>query len=105
MGNMWRLASDLTWPIVAYTTGHEFNRSIYKRFYSCQEIHDSGPTARACKVIMLTQTVGYAWRYVRASMTLVGMLPPLSDNGKVLVDGGYGKSPHAGYYDTHDILS
>jgi lysophospholipid hydrolase len=24
---------------------------------------------------------GYAWRYVRASMTLAGFLPPLSDNG------------------------
>ena len=24
---------------------------------------------------------GYAWRYVRASMTLAGLLPPLSDNG------------------------
>lgn len=45
---------------------------------------------------------GYAWRYVRASMTLAGLLPPLSDNGDrewrpaarslltaVLVDGGY----------------
>lgn len=24
---------------------------------------------------------GYAWRYVRASMTLAGLLPPLSDDG------------------------
>jgi len=51
---------------------------------------------------------GYAWRYVRkslslhsletylskplgASMTLVGLLPPLCDNGQMLVDGGYRK--------------
>jgi lysophospholipid hydrolase len=34
-------------------------------------------------------TTGYAWRYVRASMTLVGLLPPLSDQGNMLVDGGY----------------
>ena len=26
-----------------------------------------------------------------ASMTLVGLLPPLCDNGNVLIDGGYGK--------------
>lgn len=49
---------------------------------------------------------GYAWRFIRtssrairephdahvtqgASMTLVGLLPPLSDNGDMLVDGGY----------------
>lgn len=49
MGNIWRILSDVTYPIVAYTTvrvhvrpvphfgltfslfqGHEFNRSIYK---------------------------------------------------------------------------
>lgn len=52
---------------------------------------------------------GYAWRFIRqcdftlrieiadsfvvlgASMTLVGLLPPLCDNGNMLVDGGYGK--------------
>ena len=28
-------------------------------------------------------------------MTLVGLLPPLCDNGNVLVDGGYGESNHA----------
>lgn len=49
---------------------------------------------------------GYAWRFIRmpdfcylrssltsqrkgASMTLVGLLPPLCDNGQLLVDGGY----------------
>lgn len=26
-------------------------------------------------------------------MTLVGLLPPLCDNGSMLVDGGYGKLP------------
>lgn len=51
---------------------------------------------------------GYAWRYIRgpklqpscermltalagASMTLVGLLPPICDNGTMLVDGGYCK--------------
>jgi hypothetical protein len=29
--------------------------------------------------------------YLGASMTLVGMLPPLCDNGNMLVDGGYGE--------------
>lgn len=51
MSNIWRLLSDVTYPIVAYTTvsffskqtavsppdelgkGHEFNRGIYKSFY------------------------------------------------------------------------
>jgi predicted acylesterase/phospholipase RssA len=33
--------------------------------------------------------VGYAWRYIRASMSLAGLLPPLCDEGDMLVDGGY----------------
>ncbi|KAG9097936.1 phosphatidylcholine and lysophosphatidylcholine phospholipase, partial [Ceratobasidium sp. 392] len=32
MSSLWRLLSDITWPVVAYTTGHFFNRSIYKAF-------------------------------------------------------------------------
>jgi lysophospholipid hydrolase len=34
-------------------------------------------------------TSGYVWRYVRASMSLAGLLPPLCDNGSMLLDGGY----------------
>lgn len=30
MGSLWRFASDLTYPVVSYTTGHEFNRGIFK---------------------------------------------------------------------------
>jgi len=33
MGSMWRLALDLTYPSVSYTTGHEFNRGIFKTFW------------------------------------------------------------------------
>lgn len=57
---------------------------------------------------MAIHETGYAWRYIRkhllciftfeklishsgASMTLVGLLPPISDNGQMLVDGGYSK--------------
>ena len=28
---------------------------------------------------------------IGASMSLVGLLPPLCDNGNMLIDGGYGK--------------
>lgn len=33
--------------------------------------------------------VGSLWKFVRASMTIVGMLPPVINNGEMLVDGGY----------------
>ncbi|KAI0828902.1 patatin-domain-containing protein [Trametes gibbosa] len=93
MGNIWRMLSDVTYPIVAYTTGHEFNRSIYKAFYDLH-IEDMWlpffcNTTNINASRMDIHETGYAWRFIRASMTLVGLLPPLCDNGNMLVDGGY----------------
>ncbi|KAF8640732.1 hypothetical protein AX17_000383 [Amanita inopinata Kibby_2008] len=93
MGNIWRILSDVTYPLVAYTTGHEFNRSIYKAFYDLH-IEDMWlpyfcNTTNIISSQMEVHQTGYAWRFIRASMSLVGLLPPLCDNGKLLVDGGY----------------
>ncbi|KAF9469736.1 hypothetical protein BDZ94DRAFT_1243142 [Collybia nuda] len=93
MGNIWRILSDVTYPIVAYTTGHEFNRSIFKAFYDLH-IEDMWlpyfcNTTNIITSRMEIHETGYAWRFIRASMTLVGLLPPLCDNGNLLVDGGY----------------
>ncbi|CAA7268103.1 unnamed protein product [Cyclocybe aegerita] len=93
MGNFWRILSDVTYPIVAYTTGHEFNRSLYKAFYDLH-IEDMWlpyfcNTTNIITSRMEIHETGYAWRFIRASMTLVGLLPPLCDNGNLLVDGGY----------------
>ncbi|KAH9949389.1 patatin-domain-containing protein [Amylocystis lapponica] len=96
MGNIWRLLSDVTYPLVAYTTGHEFNRSIYKAFYDLH-IEDMWLPYFCNSTNIITSQMeihetGYAWRFIRASMTLVGLLPPLCDNGNMLVDGGYSES-------------
>ncbi|EJD52213.1 patatin-domain-containing protein [Auricularia subglabra TFB-10046 SS5] len=93
VASVWRILSDITWPVVAYTTGHEFNRSIYKAFYDLH-IEDMWlpyfcNTTNIRLSRMEIHETGYAWRFIRASMTLVGLLPPLSDNGDMLVDGGY----------------
>ncbi|KAI6048040.1 hypothetical protein EDC04DRAFT_2864170 [Pisolithus marmoratus] len=93
MGNIWRMLSDVTYPIVAYTTGHEFNRTIFKAFYDLH-IEDMWlpyycNTTNIITSRMEIHDTGYAWRFIRASMTLVGLLPPLCDNGSMLVDGGY----------------
>ncbi|KZT53781.1 patatin-domain-containing protein [Calocera cornea HHB12733] len=93
MTNVWRILSDVTWPVIAYTTGHEFNRAIYKCFYDVH-IEDMW-IPFFCNTVSLNWSrieihdSGYAWRYIRASMTLVGLMPPLSDHGNMLVDGGY----------------
>ncbi|KAF8580428.1 patatin-domain-containing protein [Ramaria rubella] len=93
MSNIWRMLSDVTWPVVAYTTGHEFNRAVYKTFYDLH-IEDMWLPYFCNSSNILTSRMeihetGYAWRFIRASMTLVGLLPPLCDNGGMLVDGGY----------------
>ncbi|BEI83292.1 hypothetical protein CcaverHIS002_0311600 [Cutaneotrichosporon cavernicola] len=93
MGSLFRILSDVTYPYVAYTTGHEFNRGIYKAFYNTH-IEDFW-IPFYCNSTNITHSrmeihrSGYAWRFVRASMTLAGLLPPLSENGMLLVDGGY----------------
>ncbi|KIY73513.1 patatin-domain-containing protein [Cylindrobasidium torrendii FP15055 ss-10] len=93
IANVWRMLSDVTYPIIAYTTGHEFNRGLYKAFYDTH-IEDMWlpffcNTTNINTSEMSIHETGYAWRFIRASMTLVGLLPPLCDNGHMLVDGGY----------------
>ncbi|KAI5923681.1 hypothetical protein F4810DRAFT_202837 [Camillea tinctor] len=93
MASMWRFALDLTYPSASYTTGHEFNRGIFKTFGKHQ-IEDFWleyycNTTNISKSRGEFHTSGYAWRYVRASMSLAGLLPPLCDEGSMLLDGGY----------------
>ena len=93
MGSMWRFALDITYPSASYTTGHEFNRGIFKTFGNSQ-IEDfwlefycnSTNISKARSEIHMS---GYVWRYIRASMSLAGLLPPLCDEGNMLLDGGY----------------
>lgn len=93
MSSAWRFALDVTYPSASYTTGHEFNRGIFKIFGDSQiedfwldfycnstNISNSRPEIH---------TSGYVWRYVRASMSLAGLLPPICDEGHMLLDGGY----------------
>ncbi|KAI9668761.1 MAG: phosphatidylcholine and lysophosphatidylcholine phospholipase [Alyxoria varia] len=93
MGSMWRFALDLTYPSAAYTTGHEFNRGIFKVFGNAQmedfwlEFYCNTTNISASRAEI--HTGGYVWRYIRASMTLAGLVPPLCDDGNLLVDGGY----------------
>ncbi|KAJ1669889.1 phosphatidylcholine and lysophosphatidylcholine phospholipase, partial [Coemansia sp. RSA 25] len=94
MSSMWRFMLDVTYPILAYTSGREFNRTIWKVFKEA-EIEDLW-LPFYCMTANITQsrpevhTRGLLWRVVRASMSLGGFVPPLCDeNGDLLVDGGY----------------
>lgn len=93
MGSVWRFALDVTYPSASYTTGHEFNRGIFKTFGDSQ-IEDFW-LEYYCNSTNITKsrseihTSGYVWRYVRASMSLAGLIPPMCDEGHMLLDGGY----------------
>lgn len=93
ISSLWRMVFDLTYPATSYTTGHEFNRGIWKTFGDTH-IEDFWlkyytNTTNITHSKMEIHKSGYAWRYIRASMSLAGLLPPITDKGSMLLDGGY----------------
>jgi lysophospholipid hydrolase len=73
--------------------GHEFNRALWKSFFDTQ-IEDFwlsyfAVTTNITWSRMEVHQSGSAWRYIRASMSLAAFLPPLCENGNLLLDGGY----------------
>ncbi|XP_040013279.1 patatin-like phospholipase domain-containing protein 7a isoform X2 [Xiphias gladius] len=95
MTSVFKKVLDLTYPVTSMFSGAAFNSSISNVFKS-KQIEDlwipyfnitTDITASAMRV----HTDGSLWRYVRASMSLSGYLPPLCDpkDGHLLMDGGY----------------
>jgi lysophospholipid hydrolase len=93
VASLWRSIFDLTYPVTSYITGYEFNRGIWKTFGS-NEIEDFW-IKYFCNSTNITNSTmdihetGYAWRFIRASMSLAGLLPPIAFKGCMLLDGGY----------------
>jgi predicted acylesterase/phospholipase RssA/CRP-like cAMP-binding protein len=93
IGNTWSLVTSLTLPIFSYFSGTSFNDALIDNFKDTQ-IEDlwikyfcvSTDVTNDTTVVHQT---GPLWRFCRASMTVVGLLPPLWDRGRLLVDGGY----------------
>ncbi len=96
------LFKDLTFPITSYFSGAYMNMFLMKAFQS-RGIEDSWiPFACTSTDIVDAEsrvhTHGTTWRYVRASMTVVGIFPPICEKFKdssgetkvsYLIDGGY----------------
>ncbi|XP_067376903.1 patatin-like phospholipase domain-containing protein 7 isoform X2 [Channa argus] len=86
---------DLTYPVTSMFSGASFNSSISAVFKD-KQIEDLwlpyfNITTDITASSMRVHTDGSLWRYVRASMSLSGYLPPLCDpkDGHLLMDGGY----------------
>ena len=93
VSEFWRLIWDITYPMTAWTTGHEFNRAVWK-VLGDSRIEDFWlqyftNTTNLSLSKMDVHYRGYSWRYIRASMSLAGLLPPIEEKGHMLLDGGY----------------
>eukprot|EP01138_Halocafeteria_seosinensis_P004234 gb/GECG01004330.1/.p1 GENE.gb/GECG01004330.1/~~gb/GECG01004330.1/.p1 ORF type:complete len:1590 (+),score=184.72 gb/GECG01004330.1/:1-4770(+) len=94
IGSTWGVVQSLTLPIISYFSGESFNVLLQQALGDTQ-IEDLWikyfcVTTNVTKDRMDVHQTGPLWRYARASMTVMGLLPPMLDvDGSILVDGGY----------------
>ncbi|XP_072840759.2 patatin-like phospholipase domain-containing protein 7 isoform X2 [Pogona vitticeps] len=95
MNSVFKTFLDLTYPITSMFSGASFNSSVSDIFKD-KQIEDLWIpyfiiTTDITASEMRVHTDGCLWRYIRASMSLSGYLPPLCDpkDGHLLMDGGY----------------
>uniref|UniRef100_A0A672IWZ6 lysophospholipase n=1 Tax=Salarias fasciatus TaxID=181472 RepID=A0A672IWZ6_SALFA len=95
MTSVFKKVLDLTYPVTSMFSGAAFNSSI-SNIFKGKQIEDLwipyfNITTDITASTMRVHTDGSLWRYVRASMSLSGYLPPLCDpkDGHLLMDGGY----------------
>lgn len=94
IGSWVQIVRNLTLPIMSYFSGAAFNDMLQEAFGNIQ-IEDCW-IRYANTVTNVTQDrtdislTGSLWRTARASMTVLGLLPPmLNANKDLLIDGGY----------------
>lgn len=94
IGSTWGVIQSLTLPLISYFSGESFNILLQQALGDTQ-IEDLWikyfcVTTNVTKDRMDVHQTGPLWRYARASMTIMGLLPPMLDvDGSILVDGGY----------------
>ncbi|TGZ75511.1 hypothetical protein CRM22_000326 [Opisthorchis felineus] len=93
--SIWNKVKDFTYPAVSIFSGKEFNEQL-KSVFKDRQVEDLWipsfyVTTDITNCRVRVHTHGSLWRYVRASMSLSGYLPPLCDpyDGCLLLDGGY----------------
>ena len=93
MSNISNKVWDLTFPLTSFFSAHYFNEGIHKVLGNARiqdfVLNFFCVSVDICNSVQMVHTEGLAWKYIRASMGLAGYLPPVSENGRLLVDGGY----------------
>ncbi|XP_028394632.1 patatin-like phospholipase domain-containing protein 7 isoform X3 [Dendronephthya gigantea] len=95
MTSTFKMVLELTYPFTSFFSGNGFNASI-RSVFGEKQIEDLlipyfNITTDITSSCMRVHSNGSLWRYVRASMSLAGYMPPLCDpiDGHMLLDGGY----------------
>ena len=89
------LLTDLTLPLLSLFSGKGLDAVIKNSVGANTVIEDLWLNFFCCstnlsKKCLTVHRCGRLWRCIRASMTVLGLLPPVRDeNGELLVDGGY----------------
>ncbi|MGH8628190.1 MAG: patatin-like phospholipase family protein, partial [Gammaproteobacteria bacterium] len=83
---------DYTYPAVALTAGYNITHGLKKGFGE-QKIEDLWNNYFCVSTDLRTGSQwvherGLLWKYVRASMSIPGLFPPVIDGKRFLVDGG-----------------
>ena len=96
VASTWNFVTSLTLPLVSWTSGAHFDDVIHEALGSVQIEDLPGPRFFCVSLNVSDGAIavhdrGPLWRYVRASMSVVRLLPPVYDRDqkKLLVDGGY----------------
>lgn len=93
LGSVWQIFLDITYPICSMFTGKSFNSGL-KSIFKGKQIEDLWlpyycVTTDISVFEEKVHRFGPLWKYVRASMSLSGYLPPVCDGSSLLLDGGY----------------
>lgn len=83
---------DYTFPITALMAGAEMT-SVVQEMFGDAQLEDLWlpcfcVTANLSRAGMIVHDHGPVWKYTRATTSLPGVLPPVIDDGDMLVDGG-----------------
>jgi len=96
VGSMWVLLQGLTLPLISYFDGRMFSEVIQDALGPATQVEDLWlpyfcVTTNITAARMDIHQTGPLWRACRASMTVLGLLPPILDHSRrhLLADGGY----------------
>eukprot|EP00808_Paulinella_micropora_P010377 g50024.t1 len=94
MASILKLLADATFPIMSWFEGKKFGKSICEILGPNVQIEDLwipffAVTTNLTKADSMVHRTGPLWPAVRASMTVLGYLPPMHLDGCLLIDGGY----------------